>query len=209
MTTCGALQVITVRFNMARVVDHNKKCNKEAAKQHLQAEQSKFEAARQLGGTFDVPPEDADHEDVIEKARMELGRPVAPAVPCVAKQGYHPLPFVREQPLASVYGGNLPRVRKNKEVFQIVKDESCWLRTKIRSRTKDAIRSTFTDRYTLLFPVTQAMRIPAIEAAACFAENTSTTSLLVEPSSQKMTHQIPQWQQQKVWTTFLVLWEWL
>ena len=90
MTTCGALQVITVRFNMARVVDHNKKCNKEAAKQHLQAEQSKFEAARQLGGTIDVPPEDADHEDVIEKARMELGRPVAPAVPCFAKQDTTP-----------------------------------------------------------------------------------------------------------------------
>ena len=65
-------------LSVARVVDHHV----EERKKTIQKKTKKKDAARELSGIFDVPPEDESYEDTVRNATKKLQRPASPAMPC-------------------------------------------------------------------------------------------------------------------------------
>ena len=73
-----------IRFGLSHVPPCPRKRKRQQIK-HWEVEKPKLDAANQLRGIFDIPLEDTEHDNIVEKESKELERPEARNMPRIAQ----------------------------------------------------------------------------------------------------------------------------
>ena len=78
-----------IRISLTRAIDDSVQQDQTRQSGNIGKKKSQRDSTRQLGGIFDVPPEDEDHEETKRCTRGKLERPMALAIPCLTQHQVH------------------------------------------------------------------------------------------------------------------------